>query len=150
MIYGIAEATSFPHDTVLSMSLLECSKNIYCLFGMNQSWMVQEKIHLPPYFFTVVHVPFRYSMLLSMHMTYSKIFLNDSRSADLSFKKKKKQFYITSRSKHHHNTYNVHKQSTQQNTTPPQPERGVLSKPPRIVLSSPTLCHAKSRGPLQV
>ena len=35
-------------------------------------------------------------------------------------------------------------QRTQQNATPPQPERGAESKPPQTVSSSPKQCHAEA------
>ena len=64
------------------------------------------------------------------------------RSTATSYKKKKHS-YITRRSEHHH------KQHTQQNTIPPQPGRGAKRSHPRTAPLSPTLCHAKCRGPLQ-
>ena len=79
-----------------------------------------------------------------MRVTHTTIFfLKDSRNTALSFNKKA----IV-----HHTpkwTPPPHKQRTQltqQNATPPQPGRGVESKPPQTAPSSPTLCHAEVAG----
>ena len=75
-------------------------------------------------------------------------FLIKVRSTATSYKKKK-YLYITRRSVHHHHTNNARKQThpTKYYTTINWERK--RKKPPRTAPSSPTLCHAKIRGPLQ-